>query len=304
MNIAARGGPRTKAGKKISSKNALKHGLTGLHFISTDEQARYELLIEMLQEEYSPKTITEDLYLSRIASTQIRLERIINAEQAEVAIAQKEITYGTKVIDNLNIAEEAKTQFLINDLAGLYKEDSVESMKKLFFQNILAQQLHNLMAQGPINDYEQIINNVYLLHLYLRVIALHRNMPVSKLISHSSDYDVLINEIINIPNISEEESTALKEIEINEHEISSNALQRFIDLIYKKILTISVAALTASHFEQTKEQYLQAAMPDPTNMDRFMRYSTNLSNQLSKAIGELRHIIKERKAAEITITDK
>ena len=304
MKNKGRGGPTTKAGKKASSKNALKHGLTGLHFISTDEHTRYEILIEMLQEEYATETITEVFYLSRIASTQIRLERIIKAEQAAVAIAQKEITYGTKVIDNLNISEEAKTQFLINDLAGLYKDDSIESTKKLFSQNTLAQQLHNLMAQGPINDYEQIINNVHLLHLYLRVIALRRNMPVSKLISYSSDYDVLITEIINIPNISEEELADLEDIDININEISSYDLQKFIELIYDNMLIISIGELTASHFEQTQAQYLQAAMPDPANMDRFMRYSTTLSNQLSKAIGELRHIIRERKAAEKTITNK
>ena len=62
-------------------------------------------------------------------------------------------------------------------------------------------------------------------------------------------------------------------------------------------MTINVADWINSEIDNLKELHLQSAMPDHASMDRFMRYSTTLSNQLSKAIGELRHIIKERKAA-------
>lgn len=299
------GGPKTNSGKKISSKNAIKHGLTGLNFIASAEQTRYELLIEKLQEEYDTKTITEELYLSRIASLQIRLERIINAEQAAFAIAQDEITYGGKIFEKLHLTDKAKRQFLINNLAGLYKKDSTATMLKSFFQNILAQELHSLMAQKPINEYQQIIDHAYLLHIYLIAIAFQRNMTVSIMFSScSSGYHELVSEIVNIPKVSEEAFASSEKSEINISEISSNDIKKFTELLYKKMISLLNLKNIATHFEQTLVQHTQAAMPDLATMDRFMRYSTTLGNQHSKATGELRHIIKERKAAEKTITDK
>ena len=71
--MAAHGGPKTRAGKKISSKNALKHGMTSTKLLCPEEQARCDYLEKMLREEYGPRTITEELYISKIASLQIRL---------------------------------------------------------------------------------------------------------------------------------------------------------------------------------------------------------------------------------------
>ena len=123
MNIPSRGGPTTKAGKRISSKNALKHGLTGLDFISSDEQTRYEVLIKMLQKEYGPKTITEELYLSRIASTQIRLDRIIKAEQAAIALAQEEILIEAKVLNNSKISDNRISRAIIHNMSATRSMD-------------------------------------------------------------------------------------------------------------------------------------------------------------------------------------
>lgn len=84
-------------------------------------------------------------------------------------------------------------------------------------------------------------------------------------------------------------------------EIPAEQLQTFLEKLGHKLMTTNIADWIDTEIDNLKELHLQAAMPEPATMDRFMRYSTTLSNQLSKAIGELRHIIKERKLSEKTI---
>ena len=57
-------GPRTEAGKETSSRNALKHGLTGKEFfVPPDEQADFDQLQSELEAEYAPQTaIARHLY--------------------------------------------------------------------------------------------------------------------------------------------------------------------------------------------------------------------------------------------------
>lgn len=81
-------------------------------------------------------------------------------------------------------------------------------------------------------------------------------------------------------------------------EIPAEQLQTFLEKLGHKLMTTNISDWIDTEIDNLKELHLQAAMPEPATMDRFMRYSTTLSNQLSKAIGELRHIIKERKLSE------
>ena len=80
MGDSKGGGPTTKAGKKISSKNAIRHGMTSLSLLGSDERAHYNLLIKQLKKEYRPKTITENSYIDRIAKAMIQVQRIDTAQ--------------------------------------------------------------------------------------------------------------------------------------------------------------------------------------------------------------------------------
>jgi hypothetical protein len=63
-----RGGPRTPAGKAISSLNNLQHGLTGeFRIVGNERQEEYDTLLAALADEHQPATATELILVEKIA---------------------------------------------------------------------------------------------------------------------------------------------------------------------------------------------------------------------------------------------
>jgi hypothetical protein len=83
-------GPRTEAGKAVSSLNAVKTGLTGQAVLFTDaEEARaYEAHLERVFARWQPKGDREHTLVQALADTQWRLNSIPGLESAFRALAQ------------------------------------------------------------------------------------------------------------------------------------------------------------------------------------------------------------------------
>lgn len=106
-------GPQTKAGKLISSSNAVKHGATAKHFISATESQAYQAFLTALQKAYPNKNPLVTMQLERIAKIKIQLERIQSTIDATFEMAQAEEGIDAKFMSLLNIdealLEEAKS---------------------------------------------------------------------------------------------------------------------------------------------------------------------------------------------------
>ena len=83
-------GPKTKAGKSIASSNAVKHGATAKHFISSAESQAYQAFLAALQKAYPNKNPLVAMQLERIAKIKIQLERIQSTIDATFEMAQAE----------------------------------------------------------------------------------------------------------------------------------------------------------------------------------------------------------------------
>src|SRR5262249_42653240 len=76
-------GPKTEKGKAMSSRNALKHGLTAKRTLLADEDAEdFEASREQLRSELKPVGIREEMCVDRLAQTQWRLMRVPAYEAA------------------------------------------------------------------------------------------------------------------------------------------------------------------------------------------------------------------------------
>jgi hypothetical protein len=74
-------GPKTPEGKKHSSLNALRHGLTGqIVVMPTEDLAAYQLHLESFTDEYNPKGATESHLVQALADTSWRLNRVAALE--------------------------------------------------------------------------------------------------------------------------------------------------------------------------------------------------------------------------------
>ncbi len=81
-------GPRTQAGKAISSKNAIRHGLaSGTLIMPGESQADFDALLQGLLEEWSPATQTERLHVENMARHQWLVERACRLQGELLAVS-------------------------------------------------------------------------------------------------------------------------------------------------------------------------------------------------------------------------
>jgi hypothetical protein len=74
-------GPKTSEGKKQSSLNALRHGLTGqIVVMPTEDLQAYQLHLKSFTDEYAPKGATESNLVQALADTSWRLNRVAALE--------------------------------------------------------------------------------------------------------------------------------------------------------------------------------------------------------------------------------
>ncbi|MGA3187845.1 MAG: hypothetical protein ABSF22_12120 [Bryobacteraceae bacterium] len=74
-------GPKTETGKKLSSLNALRHGLTGQIVVMPSEDLQaYQLHLKSFTDEYHPEGATESHLVQALADASWRLNRVAALE--------------------------------------------------------------------------------------------------------------------------------------------------------------------------------------------------------------------------------
>src|SRR5580658_10150346 len=84
-------GPRTAAGKAISSMNAMRHGLTGRVVVLPSEDLNiYHAFCKELMADLAPETAVERQYAQTFCDTQWRLNRARSLEDSMLALGHFE----------------------------------------------------------------------------------------------------------------------------------------------------------------------------------------------------------------------
>jgi hypothetical protein len=88
-NASRSTGPKTKRGKRIVSRNAIKHGLLARQVVITagmgaENEAEFHKLVDSLQTCYEPVGLIEEILVETIAVCLWRKARVIRAENGEI----------------------------------------------------------------------------------------------------------------------------------------------------------------------------------------------------------------------------
>lgn len=88
MNSQSSSGPKTESGKRASSRNSIKHGIFASKTISTalgERRADFNALLRALRDVWEPVGPREERDVQEIAKTTWRKERVLRAENGELA---------------------------------------------------------------------------------------------------------------------------------------------------------------------------------------------------------------------------
>lgn len=289
-------GPKSSAGKRISSKNALKNGATSQQLLNQEERQRFEQLCQRLRKDYPYKNTLIQEEIQRISKTTVQLERvqqIIDAEFEKSRSQSNSIEITTDLL-KMSKAEKslvAKSYWGHVDLAVLPNHD-----------HSIGEEVIRLSLGAPIDLMEDLMQRAPLFCQYLFEQSEKQGIPIdlwldraltdSNLKWNKSESDV--EEILRILNDKlyhkrpKELITALEAA--NPHKIASYANQ--LAGMYYQDLMLNKKMDDFIHLQPIIEK---SAMPNIELMDHLMRYQTTLQNQLSKFIGELLNLVDREK---------
>ena len=162
-------GPRTDAGKRRSSMNAVKHGVCSSSPLLPNEcPGTYQTFCEEVREDLRPRTAVERVLVEQITATIWRLRRVGDVERAVLRIERERLESGSE-------ARRSKMK-LPPRLAGLEVEaDSDGAAEEMWPCEVMARCFASENAQsGPLmllQRYERSLQNT-LMRLMARLDAL------------------------------------------------------------------------------------------------------------------------------------
>lgn len=139
-------GPKTEAGKRTSSLNATRHGLTGQAVVlPTEDAARYEAFRLKLIADLHPQGTTEEMLAQTIVDTEWRAERARALEANIFALAHHEELPAHIAA----IAEETKRRALTEAHAAIKHEKVLRNLhiQEARLQRLLLRSLAELREQ-------------------------------------------------------------------------------------------------------------------------------------------------------------
>lgn len=281
-------GPISNRGKKIASQNAIKHGLTSVDpsTLPQSEQAEFQLALQVLQDEYKPKTATEMIMVERVAMLFQKMKRLQRIENTLFEVAKKDASTSEMVFKSLGLKE--KNELILASITQILKNHNMN--EKIFSAEIIdeLQKISRSTSYEP-NDFIKDFPHCYQLALKY---ADDNKMPIQDYLLSSYNPDRYSNEIFqrNKKNASAYVSTH------NPSEIFPSMIECFLKDLNTKYQNEMKLERAIEDFPTQQTLLMNKAMPSDKDMEKLMRYQTTIERQFSKALSDLIVLIDRRKS--------
>ena len=287
MDTKTKGGPVTKKGKQVSSRNAISHGLTAKKWINPEERESYQDFHSALIDDYQPQTVMESTLIEKLADIKVRLERFHCAEDHLFWLARERAISPDLVVKSFGVDDQAVIDDISDHAFGIEKTN--RPIAEQLFNELIRHDEDDISGWGYIRD------NMPLLREHVMNECKKEKIDIEQLISR---YNPKTNQLTPVTIVI---STNYEPEPLTEEQVNQSGLKvprehfiAFIKALYKQTKRRSITNYVIESFPQREQQLTHAALPDASEMDRLMRYRTSLERQFSKTLGELLHLIKLR----------
>ncbi|MBZ5645420.1 MAG: hypothetical protein LAO19_21885 [Acidobacteriia bacterium] len=274
-------GPRTKLGKRRSSKNAIKFGIfSKATLLESESRAEYASLRAALWKSKQPGDEFEEILLDKMASNLWRQRRVLIAEGAEIR-KNTEFLEFDRWQKKLEEAEEISQKVyqaakpgIAPEPVGLVWSENLEALESSL--EILCELKESFEAKGFDEDDEFKLKQIYGLW---GVIHLRRTLQ--------DDYmDWAVTE-----NLTEEERTA------GGYLTSDECKQNVADLVGAEIkwLKSHKKDLESSEAKRMEVEILRQCVPDSPGLDSLLRVSSNLTRDFDRMLTQYDHAQRMRR---------
>lgn len=215
-------GPKTKAGKKASSMNAVKHGLTAKNRVNEQERDQYQYLLDALIEEYELQTSTELMLAERVANIATRSRRFQVVEDALFATAREQASNTTTLIDSYELDDDTATDAASVILGILNPLNE--------FNGKLYQELFGIKDPDEISGYSYVIQNLPELRKQLFRVCRKEHCDIAKLIGGKGSFNQHKQHetTIRIIRVSDGQDKTDEELDESGLKVTSNDIRAYI----------------------------------------------------------------------------
>jgi hypothetical protein len=295
------GGPNSDKGKLVSSKNALKSGLTTKQLLNQHELERFNQLIKDLSTYYNSPNPLVPLQIERIARIHIQLERIQNGIDILYRKSEQESPVRDKK-ENFSAANLILLQLKLKLMLKAIDSSLLEKIDNELFSKGLVRLFEHRKSKTSAKEWDgnpQVITQDTLLgaYLYSEADFYQQNMDEYlkdkiEAISHR-EYDRGLYKDINLEILGD----AIDRKALTNHTESIETKNYYEFYQFDSWFNGELSKVPAyieelrDSLDLDKEKF-NTALPNFDDLDRLMRYQTTLSRQLSTAIGELMVLAK------------
>jgi hypothetical protein len=278
INSQSSSGPKTEAGKKTSSRNAVKHGIFASEVVNTalgERRADFNALLRELRDVWEPVGRREERDVQEIAKTTWRKERVLRAENGE-------LTKGMSVL--WNKIRERKEQFnrdrLEWEIMRLQGKLTPNQSKKALVEQVRDIDGTIRKLRGTIDGVDFVSNIVKTVREEIEETETLSKKNLSLLL------DCLGIEGIDLLGITESDEELEKEelemvLAFLDHQISSlKAQEQFLQ--------------TALEHESSATLH-SLSLPSPVASSNLLRYDAHLERKLCRDIENLDRRQTQRK---------
>lgn len=288
MNKETNSGPKTKAGKKISSRNATTHGLTAKHWSNPVEQESYSAFLSALIKDYQPETVMEHTLIEKLADTKTRLDRFHNAEDALFALAHERANAPDYALNSFEIDDKEVLEELSDHAFGINQQKDLINEK--LFKELINQDL------SDVSGWKYIKENMPFLREHILGECKKENEDMEEFMSR---YKLPSNRRSPtkwyIHAVDPAEPIEEKTLVESGLQVPKESFIAYIKALLAQTKRRNMISALIEDFDNRTKLLKRSALPDGPSLDRLMRYRTTLERQFSKTLGELLHIINLRK---------
>ena len=274
-------------------KNALTHGLTSQSITSSTDQKIYQQMYDELTFEYGPQTITERMLIERVAVQYVHWQRAIKQESTEIEIAGLTELEGLSLRTTLNLTGEQAKHYAFARFRGEFHNDE-KIEENLILLQLLSQESFRLLARGEHSTIPDDLEEYPMLFVLFDQLTFKNRCSKAELLDGRYELDSLVSAFIMQCNRTLESQDLYKSSSIDKKLSHSNFLNKISQEALKQIVTIDLDPKAEKLFKLAE----QVSISRSTNIEKITRYMTTIDRQFSKALGELRVVIEDRRRRE------
>ena len=277
------GGPKTDAGKAVSSQNAMTHGVTSTKITTVEESLHYQELLIEFQSAYPSKHPLVKLQIERLVMTRLQLKRI----QDLIHVQNLKSQFSSVVEQEL--ANELKLDKNTQELE-FYQRMDVQTLDFKYISNILSEII--LIREQEIDDVGLYWDLMPHFFKHLEFEAFIQELPFKKYLDRQIkrrhkkagiEYVIITREKAGMVQERVIESSLKDEVK----KLSLDDVRALIEVIQRDLMKAIESETKIKEFREMLPIMQQANLPNLEVLDKLMRYQTSLNNQLSKQMGEL-----------------